>query len=418
MICVNQARLKCEITPGGIMLSRKLNYLSLSLGLALAYPAFAGDLTINSGEGAVNPLADMSVAGATQRTTTNNYTVRFRASCFGTNLRGVANPIAPNSTVIMSGKILIDNGTEQNFSVRFPASAVLGGNSAAAQANNTLSGFTLPAGSRAGYSGNTVTLNIPSPVVNSVDPVTAKITVAQQRFKVSSVSFSQEAGPANNHGQHCFGSSCSYYAYTGNLSSSAINVNQSSDGKTYDIETSFPGQEGYCGGFHSPLMVFLDKKIPKFENAVEFDMGLNKRTYWPEKNHAGYFLALPDKNGKVTSHNELFGESGDYKNGFEKLAVHDVNKDGVIDSKDPVFKKLVLWKDKSGRAAYSKKDSVPLASLIKSINLKFQSQVEAVAEKVEFREKSTIVLKEPKKYPDAYIVDVWFKPYTQTLTSN
>lgn len=400
------------------MLSRKLNILSLALGLGLAQSTLgSSDLTINSGEGAVNPLTDMSVAGATQRTTTNNYTIRFRASCFGTNLRGVANPIAPNSTVIMKGKITVDNNSEQDFSVRFPASAVLGTGAAATQ-TSTLSGFSLPAGSRAAYSGNTVTINIPSAVTNTVDPVTAQITVAQQRFKVSGVEFEQEAGPANNHGQHCFNTSCSYYAYTGRLSSSAINMNQSSDGKTFDIETGFPGQEGYCGGYHSPLMVFLDKEIPKFDNVVEFNMNGSQRTYWPEKNHAGYFLALPNKQGKVTSNDELFGESGEYKNGFQKLAVHDLNKDGVIDSKDPVFKKLVLWKDKSGKAVYSKKDTLPLSSLIKSINLKYEPRVNAVSEKVEFREKSTIVLKDPKKHPHAYIVDVWFQPYTEALTAN
>ncbi len=399
------------------MLSGKLNVLSLVLALGLAQSAAGSDLTINGGEGAVNPLADMSVAGATQRTSTNNYTIRFRASCFGTNLRGVANPIAPNSTVIMNGKITIDNGAEQAFKVRFPASAVLG-TSAAATQTSTLSGFTLPSGSRAAYSGNTVTLNIPSAVTNSVNPVTAEINVAQQRFKVSNVTFEQEAGPQNNNGEHCFGGSCAYYAYTGLLSSSAININQSSDGKTFDIETGFPGQEGYCGGYHSPLMVFLDKEIPKFDNVVEFNMGANQRTYWPEKNHAGYFLALPNQQGKVLSSQELFGESGEHKNGFAKLAVHDLNKDGIIDSKDPIFKKLVLWKDKSGKGVYSKKDTVPLASMLKSINLKYESQVRSVAEKVEFREKSTIVLKNPKKHPHAYIVDVWFQPYTSALTAN
>ena len=400
------------------MLSRKLNILSLAITLGLASAALASDLTINSGDGAVNPLADMSIAGATQRTTTNNYSVRFRASCFGTNLRGVANPISPNSTVIMNGQVTLDNGSPQNFSVRFPATAVLGGNSAAAQQTGALSGFTLPSGSRAAYSGNTVTLNIPSAVTNSIDPVTAQINVAQQRFQVSNVSFTQEAGAANARGEYCFISSCSFYAFNGPLSSSAINVNQSSDGKTIDIETSFPGEQGYCGGYHSPLMVFLDKEVPKFNNFVDFNMGSNSRTYWPEKNHPGYFLALPTKQGKVTSGEELFGESGEYKNGFQKLAIYDSNKDGIIDHKDPIFKKLVLWKDKSGKGVYSKKDSLPLSSMVKSINLKYQSQVHAVSDKVEFREKSSIVLKDSKKYPDAYIVDVWFQPYTEALTAN
>lgn len=411
------------------MLSRKLNLLSLALVLGSAQYAVGSDLTINSGEGAVNPLADMSVAGATQRTSTSNYSIRFRASCFGTNLRGVANPIAPTSTVVMKGKIVIDTKAEQSFEVRFPATAVLSPGAAATQ-TNTLSAANLPSGARAGYSGNAVTINIPSTVTNTIDPVTAQISEAQQRFQVYGVQFIQEVNktcPYNNpdsDSQWLKNIFCrengpySFYAINGPLSSSAINISQSSDGKTFDIETSFPGQEGYCGGYHSPLMVFFDKEIPKFDNVVEFNMNGFSRTYWPEKNHAGYFVALPNKQGKVTSNEELFGESSEYKNGFAKLAVHDLNKDGVIDSKDPVFKKLVLWKDKSGKGVYSKKHSIPLASMVKSINLKYEPRVNAVSEKVEFREKSTVVVKDPKKYPHAYIVDVWFQPYTEALTAN
>lgn len=402
------------------MLSRKLNILSLALSLGLAQSALGSDLTVNSGEGAVNPLADMSVAGATQRTSTNNYSIRFRASCFRTNLRGVANPISPVGIITMNGKVKIDSGAQQDFSVKFPADAVLNGNST----NSQLTGYSLPPGARVGFSGNTLTISIPTTMTSSIDPVTAKITEAQGRFDVNTISFTQEV-PENptysflaQLGFKFTPRPYSYYGINGTLSSSAINITQSSDGKTYDIETGFPGQEGFCGGYHSPLMVFFDKGIPKFDNVVEFDMGESQRTYWPEKNHTGYFVALPNKQGKVTSNKELFGESGEYKNGFAKLAVYDLNKDGVIDSKDPVFKKLVLWKDKSGKAIYSKKDSVPLASMIKSINLKYEPRVNAVAEKVEFREKSTIVVKDPKKYPDAYIVDAWFQPYTGVLTAN
>lgn len=383
------------------MLSNKLKALSLAICVGATSTALAKNgLTINGGEGAVNPLSDMSVAGATQRTTTNNYTVRFRASCFGTNLRGVANPIAPNATVTMKGNISIDSNPAQPFSISFPAAAALNNNNSA----SSLSGFDLPSGSRAGFSGNMLVANIPSPVTSSIDPVTAKISVAQQRFKISNVEFSQVIPAGGGGGAY------SYYGYNGVLSSSAINLTQSSDGKTFDVETSFPGQEGFCGGYHSPLMVFLDEKIPKFENIVNFNMGHGLKTYWPEKNHAGYFLALP-KQGKVTSNKELFGESQDNPNGFASLAVHDLNKDNVIDSKDPVFKKLVLWKDQSGKGVYSKKDSIPLAQMIKSINLKFQPNITQVSASAEFRERSTIVLAKPTvSTQKAYIVDVWFKP--------
>lgn len=380
------------------MLSGKLKVLSLAICVGVAQPTLAKDaLTVNGGEGSVNPLADMSIAGATQRTTTNNYAIRFRASCFRTNLRGVANPVSPNGTIKMSGKITVDSGATQDFSITFPAAAATSNNGS----TTTLSGFNLPAGSRAGFSGNLLVADIPSTATSTVDPVTAEIKVAQQRFKVSDIIFWQDV-PAGGGGQ--------YYGKSGPLTSSAININQSSDGKTYDIETGFPGEEGYCGGYHSPLMVFLDEKMPQFSNVVDFNMGHGLKTHWPEKSHDGYLLALPNK-GKVVSNKELFGESQQFDNGFDKLAVHDLNKDGVIDSKDPVFKKLVLWKDNSGKGIYNKKDSIPLAQMIKSIDLKYKTVKNEVSPYAELRERSKIVMAKPSKNnQNAYIVDVWFKP--------
>jgi hypothetical protein len=382
------------------MLSRKLSLLSLAICYGAAQPVLAKNgLTINGGEGAVNPMSSLSVAGATHRTTTNTYTVQFRASCFGTNLRGVANPIAPNATVTMSGNVQIDGNSPQPFSISFPAAAALNGNTSAA----VLSSSSLPAGSSLAFSGNMLVAKIKSSASTSINPVTAEITTVQQRFEIRDINFTQVV-PDSGYGEY------SYYGYSGVLSSSPINISQSSDGKVVDIETSFPGQEGFCGGYHSPLMVFLDEKIPKFNNIVDFNMGHGLKTYWPEKNHDGYFVALPNKKGIVDSNKDLFGETAEHHNGFEKLATHDVNKDGVIDSKDPVFKKLVLWKDKGGKGVYSSKDSVPLSQLIKSINLNFKASIMQVSASAELREKSTIVMAQPSKFPKAYIVDVWFKP--------
>lgn len=382
------------------MLSRKLSIMSLAICFGAVQPAFAkSGLTINGGEGAVNPMTSLAVAGATHRTTTNTYTVQFRASCFTTNLRGVANPIAPNATVTMSGKVDIDGSGLKPFSVSFPAAAAIEGNSS----NATLSSSSMPAGSIVAFSGNMLVAKIKSSVTTSINPVTAEVTTAQQRFEVRDISFTQDV-PSGG------GSAYSFYGYSGVLSSSAINISQSSDGKVVDIETSFPGQEGYCGGYHSPLMVFLDEKIPKFNNIVDFNMGHGLKTFWPEKNHDGYFVALPNKDGLVTSQQDLFGETAEFHNGFEKLATYDVNKDGVIDAKDPIFKKLVLWKDKTGKGVYSRKDSIPLSEMVKSINLNFQPNIMQVSASAELREKSTIVLANASKHPKAYIVDVWFKP--------
>jgi len=57
-----------------------------------------------------------------------------------------------------------------------------------------------------------------------------------------------------------------------------------------------------------------------------------------------------DGNGRVDSGAELFGNStrcgaARCVDGLEALAQHDVTKDGIIDSRDPVSHRLRLWRD-------------------------------------------------------------------------
>jgi hypothetical protein len=94
------------------------------------------------------------------------------------------------------------------------------------------------------------------------------------------------------------------------------------------------------------------------------------------------------------------------------LARYDLNKDGVIDRKDPVYKKLVLWKDVSGEGVFHKKDSIVLRKKIKSISLKYRSVVEAADRYAEYRQKAEaeVYSVEGKKRQKALVVDVWFKP--------
>lgn len=82
----------------------------------------------------------------------------------------------------------------------------------------------------------------------------------------------------------------------------------------------------------------------------------------------GAFLALPDKNGEVLSVNQLFGDNTigpDGKgaaNGFVALGKHDLNGDGVVDTKDPVFNSLRLWRDSNCDAIAQADEVKPLAS--------------------------------------------------------
>lgn len=382
------------------MLSRKFKAISLAICFGVSTNAMAkSGLVVNGGEGAVNPLADLSSPAATQRSQSNNYAIRFRASCFGTNLRSVSNPISPQSEITMKGNVHLD-GTDYAFETKFNGAVTTkaGATGAAPTPSINITGFS---GAKSiGFADNLMLVNIHSTATSSIDPVTAQITVAKNRFKISGIKFSQVV-PVNGG---------AYRANNGPVSVGSLYMNQSPDGKTYDIEVAFPGENGFCGGYYSPLMVFLDEQKPAFNNIVDFNMNTGLKTYWPEKNHHGYFVALPEKN-KIKSSEQLFGESEKYNNGFEKLATHDLNHDGVIDSKDPVYHKLVLWKDGSGKGIYHPKDSLKLSAVIKSINLRFDTAIEQVSAGAEFRERSTITLtKQYQHHKNAYIVDVWFKP--------
>lgn len=201
-----------------------------------------------------------------------------------------------------------------------------------------------------------------------------------------------------------------YMGLPGTLSAH-INLNQSRDGKVVEVVAAFPGQEGYCGGYHSPLMVFFDDKRPKFTGESFFPLHPGKTT-WPEKNAPGYFVAYDRLgDGVITKKDELFGNSDVFKNGFEALREFDTNKDGVIDAKDKEFSKLLLWQDKNGDGFSTKDELSPLPARVKSISLKYDdSTVVAFGNRAEMKGKSTFVFVENGKEKSGEILDIWFTP--------
>jgi hypothetical protein len=117
----------------------------------------------------------------------------------------------------------------------------------------------------------------------------------------------------------------------------------------------FPGDAG-CP--YSPIIINFANggyQLTGADSPVSFDMrgdghpalmgwtaaGTDEAFLWLDRNH----------NGVVTSGAELFGNftplrNGQLaKNGFEALADYDVNHDGVIDSRDPIWSSLLLWRD-------------------------------------------------------------------------
>ena len=77
------------------------------------------------------------------------------------------------------------------------------------------------------------------------------------------------------------------------------------------------------------------------------------------------FLALDlNANGAVDSGVELFGDatvmiadaSRTAEQGFQALAQYDQDKNGVIDQRDAIFPKLIVWVDKNGDAKSAKEE--------------------------------------------------------------
>ncbi|NCN42423.1 hypothetical protein GW916_14390 [bacterium] len=164
-------------------------------------------------------------------------------------------------------------------------------------------------------------------------------------------------------------------------------------------------------------MVFFDDSRPEFTANSDFPLnGENSLSYWPEKNAPGYWLALDVNNdGMINASNELFGNNKDTtSNGFKALAIHDSNGDGVIDFKDPVFKNLVLWKDKNADGISQASELQPLSEKsIQYISLRYDdTQIDRVAARAQLRERALFTFKDQSGQTKAgEIVDVWVSPY-------
>lgn len=97
-----------------------------------------------------------------------------------------------------------------------------------------------------------------------------------------------------------------------------------------------------------PLVVDLGGQGPSttgLNGARAFDLtgtGASEMTSFVSG--ASAFLALDaNGNGRIDSGRELFGDQHGAADGFEELRKYDLNQDGQIDARDPVFSRLKLW---------------------------------------------------------------------------
>ena len=110
---------------------------------------------------------------------------------------------------------------------------------------------------------------------------------------------------------------------------------------------------------YSPIVVNLDRapapRTSKWsEIKVVFDLngdGRQEQTGWIAP--GSFLLALDlNRNGKIDDGRELFGTATRLpsglkaEHGYQALGQYDDNNDGVIDTKDRIFKKLLLWDDR------------------------------------------------------------------------
>ena len=197
-------------------------------------------------------------------------------------------------------------------------------------------------------------------------------------------------------------------------------------GKCLFVKPQFLGALGYCGSFKSPLMLFFDEKRPQFAGMSAFPLyntGKNDRVAWPEAGSAGYFLALDKKgNKKITKSEQLFGANDKFSNGFVKLQTLDSNKDGVIDSKDAVYKNLVLWNDKNGDGKSDKGEVYSLKDMkVESLNLNYLTQGEksiAKTDRASSKEFSSFVFKNANgEVKSGVVIDIWLAPFKDLTPS-
>jgi hypothetical protein len=139
--------------------------------------------------------------------------------------------------------------------------------------------------------------------------------------------------------------------------------NRSWDGTTLNFtamnDVGQTASRSYRVQLFSPLILdFVSVGSPRSisveDSSARFDLqatGQVTRHGWIAGDEAGFLALDLDGSRTIKDGAQLFGDAtplangAKAKNGYHALAQHDQNKDGVIDAKDSVYSKLVVWFD-------------------------------------------------------------------------
>lgn len=385
---------------------------SMALPVALALPVQAQEIDIIPNTG--TDFSDVNYANRDVSRADKGLTIEMSASCYGRNLRGVANPIGRNSIVDMTLRFKSGATPNSVIRVRFSSQIVVHNTEevvGSAQVFSDETNDTAIGNAAITGFGNTLRVSIPDQTTSAVtiDPEGNVVSEGRDEL-LQSVTFNQTASGWG-----------AYAAVNGPLSGS-VEHRLSNDGKVLTINGAFPGENGFCGGFFSPLMLVFEKNVKdlRFEGKTAFKLNDAAPEFnWPKKEDGVHFLAY-DRNGdgKVNDGTEMFGEDPKHKNGFEGLADFDKNKDKVINAKDAIFKKLMLWYDKNENGISEKEELVKLNDKgVTELSLNYNKKLEyTYGNRARTRELSTFSWKPPgsKEVKTGEFIDIWLAPVDVT----
>ncbi|QLY26991.1 EF-hand domain-containing protein [Bdellovibrio sp. KM01] len=415
---------------------KDLNFLIAAV-LGLSAPAHADQesvvtvskdvpMAVNS-VSAGESISGAPASGTVTRSGKSTMTVRLINSCFATNLRAVSNPLAKSSLINADIELKVGGVTYKLFA-EYPA-ALVGAGGSGVPASGTVSNFTAskasvePVGGTVAAFGNIVEFKTKIPTSVTVDNE-ATITISKDSVSLGKMSFLQSVqdcstGPV--FGDYGWSSKMPTYkcgnfmGKDGDITATFGGFNVAPDRSLVELFISFPGETGFCGGFWSPLMVFFDDKLPKFNTLSDFPLNPGGKVYWPDAKSPGFFLAMDrDRNGKIDQKDELFGDNNSAINGFEALKKLDTNHDGLIDAKDKDFKRLVLWNDKNADGISQSKELTDAGLKLSKISLKYRMSAESLGN-AEIRERAKFWYTDAKgKQRSGNIYDIWLAPHIPT----